>query len=195
MDQRKFHATVVQLDAPHQHGLRMEKTMETYRDHPLAFLCGRTSPRTLEARASDWRRKSHDAMGIDVAGIFDRAAGNIRMMRASLSDLLDMTRAGADIDAIADAGRRMEVDFAVAAEALETAQFMRDRMLDPYGGSVCASLEMAYEELCLIGQSVESIIVLADGSESYDGIEAVILDAMDMAEKPAVTHEAPRGLM
>ena len=169
--------------------------METYRDHPLAFLCGRTSPQSLQARATDWRRKNHDAMGIDVAGIFERAASNITRVRASLSELLEMARSDADADIISESTRRIEVDFAVAAEALDTAQFMRERMLDPYGGSVCASLEMAYEEITLIGHPIESIISLADDARMLGGIEAVILDAMDMAEMPAATHEAPRGLM
>lgn len=169
--------------------------METYRDHPLAFLCGRTSPRSLQARATDWRKKNHDAMGIDVAGILERAASNITVVRASLSEVLDMAQSSAGMEMISESTRLIEVDFAVAAEALDTAQFMRDRMLDPYGGSVCATLEMAYEELTLIGHSIESIITLAEDSGSYSGIEAVVLDALDMLHLPVATHEAPRGLM
>lgn len=169
--------------------------METYKDHPLAFLCGRTSPRTLQARATDWRTKNHSAMGIDVAGILDRAASNITVVRSNLAEILGMARSAADMGDISLCARQIEVDFAVAAEALETAQFMRQRMLDPYGGSVCATLEMAYEELVLIGHSIESIISLADDVRSHDGIEAVALDAMDMADMPIATHEAPRGLM
>jgi hypothetical protein len=169
--------------------------METYRDHPLAFLCGRTSPRSLQARADDWRKKKFEARGIDVAGIFDRAASNLAAVRVLLGDALTLVLSEADIDGIANFVGRVEVDFAVAAEAIETAQYMRQHMLDPYGGSVCASLEMAWEELRHVGGCIESAIVLAETTGSHSGMEKVLLDALDMVEKPVVTHEAPRSVM
>lgn len=169
--------------------------METYRDHPLAFLCGRASPPSLRVRAEDWRKKNYDAMGIDVAGIFDRAASNIDAVRRTLAGVLELVRSEADIAVIAGACERIQVDFVTAAEAIEAAQFMRSRMLDPYGGSVCASLEIAWEELLHVGTCVESAITLAETTGSHSAIEAVVLDALDMVETPSVTHEAPQAFM
>jgi hypothetical protein len=169
--------------------------METYRDHPLAFLCGRTSPSTLRYRAENWRAKGHDAMGIDVAGIFDRSASNIESVRQSLADVLAMVRAEAPMGVISSQCGEIEVDVASAGEAIETAQFMRQNMLDPYGGSVCASLEQAWEELSLLESSVESVITLAETTGSHAGIESVLLEALDMVKVPEATHEAPRAYM
>lgn len=169
--------------------------MQTYRDHPLAFLCGRTSPTSLRRRAEDWRKKGHDAMGSDVAGIFDRAATNIENVRQSLVEVLELVWAGASLGLVARECGKIEVDSVSAGDAIQTAQFMRQNMLDPYGGSVCASLEQAWEELSLLGSSIESVITLAETTGSRDGIEAVLIDALDMAEVPAATHEAPRAFM
>lgn len=169
--------------------------METYRDHPLAFLCGRTSPSSLRRRAEDWRAKRHDAMGIDVAGIFDRSASNIDFVRQSLADVLELVRSEAPMNVISSECGKIEVDFVAAGEAIETAQFMRQNMLDPYGGSVCASLEQAWEELSLLGSSVESVLTLTETTGSHAGIESVLLEALDMVEVPAATHEAPRAFM
>jgi hypothetical protein len=169
--------------------------METYRDHPLAFLCGRTSPSSLRRRAEDWRNKRHDAMGIDVAGIFDRAASSIDDVRQALAAVLALVRAEAPMAVISSECGRIEVDLAAAGEAIETAQFMRQNMLDPYGGSVCASLEQAWEELSLVGSSVESVITLAETTGSHAGIEGVLLEALDLGRVAAATHEAPRAFM
>jgi hypothetical protein len=68
-------------------------------------------------------------------------------------------------------------------------------MLDPYGGSVCASLEQAWEELSLLGSSVESVLTLTESTGSHAGIESILLEALDMVEVPAATHEAPRAFM
>jgi hypothetical protein len=169
--------------------------MQTYRDHPLAFLCCRTSPSSLRWRAENWRAKGHDAMGIDVAGIFDRSALNIESVRQSLASVLELVRAEAPMTVIFNECGKIEVDSISAGEAIETAQFMRQNMLDPYGGSVCASLEQAWEELSLLGSSVESVLTLTESTESHAGIESILLEALDMVEVPAATHEAPRAFM
>lgn len=169
--------------------------METYRDHPLAFLCGRTSPSSLRRRAEDWRNKRHDAMGIDVADIFDRSASNIDDVRQALATVLARVRAGEPMAVISGECDLIEVDFSVAGEAIETAQFMRQNMLDPYGGSVCASLEQAWEEISLIGSSLKSVVTLAETTGSHAGIESVLLEALDLIKVPAATHEAPRAFM
>ncbi|NTF17658.1 hypothetical protein G6L37_04545 [Agrobacterium rubi] len=169
--------------------------METFRDHPLSFLCSRPSPRGLRRRASDWREKKYDALGMDVPGIFDRAASNIEDIRSLLGEALAMTRSAAPLADLGKALRLIEVDSDVADMALETAQIMRERQLDPYGGSVCASLEMAHEELTLVGHLLERVIAMSDADRPYGDVEAVILEAGDMLVVPTATHEAPRGVM
>jgi hypothetical protein len=169
--------------------------METYRDHPLAFLCGRASVTTMRFRAEDWRKRKHDAQGIDVAGIFERVASNMDDVKSAFGTVLEMVRAEVDIDDVVEACENIRVDFATAEEAIEAAQFMRTRNLDPYGGSVCATLEMAWEELRLYGECIESAISLAETTRSHDAVEAIVLEALDLVEEPQATHEAPRALM
>lgn len=169
--------------------------METYHDHPLAFLCGRPSTSSLRHRAENWRTKKHDAKGIDVAAIFDRTANNIDEVQGALSGVLDMVRSEADLASISRSCGMIKVDLYAAGQAFEVAQFMRERMLDPYGGSVCASLEMAWEELRRLRDCVETVETLAETVGTHASIEAVLVDALDLGEQPVATHEAPRAFM
>lgn len=170
--------------------------MNTYRDHPLAFLCGRQSIEGLVRRAEDWRVKGHKAADIDVAVLFDRAASVIMSSRLSFESLRLQISRQDPVDVIADTCRRIPLDFDIAQEANFVGQRLRKEGLDPYGGSVAASLEMAADEIMHLGSCIENVIALSETVGSYDALEAIVLDALDISETdPVPTHEAPRTLM
>lgn len=170
--------------------------MQTYRDHPLAFLCGRQSVEGLQYRAADWRKSGHQADGVDVASVFDRMAANMTVARMSFVNLRNLIAGQEHVDVIAASAGMIDVDYDLAMEAVDVAQHLRINGFDPYGGSVAATLEMGSEELMHLGACVENVIALADSVGSYDALESIVLDALDIKTGMLeATHEAPRSLM
>lgn len=172
--------------------------MENYRDHPLAFLLGRSSETTLRYRAEDWRRKGFQADGLDVAGLLDRCANTLMLARRRFETVLDLVREEAPLDLIVETCSRVEIDHELINLAWVAGQELRENGTDPYGGSVAATLEMASDEFVHLASCIDSVQALADSTGAYGAVEAVVLDALDLVDaspQHAPTHEAPRMLM
>ena len=168
--------------------------MQTYRDHPLAFLCARPSVEGLRFRAADWRAKGHQADGMDVAGMFDHLVSTIERARRQIEGLLDRSGAYGQ-EGLAVSVGRIAIDGGLAEDAMGMARSLRTGMLDPYGGSVAASLEMAHEEILLLGDRLREMLDIANNGGSLEDIEALVLDALDRLPETAATHDAPRSRM
>lgn len=169
--------------------------MYTYKDHPLAFLCARSSPNTLRYRAENWRKKKFEADGMDVAGLLDRTADHIVAFRSSLHEIMGMIEHETPLHKVKSALAAIEIDGELANEAMDTAQTMRVRMLDPYGGSVSATLEVACDEIRLVQNAVSSALEVSETTGLVSSIAPFIREALDMEEVPEATHEAPRYMM
>ena len=173
--------------------------METYRDHPLAFLNSRPSVEGLSGRAETWRKRNHKVENLDVVKVLDRAAYALMMAKIRFQGLLDLVEEEASIDVVAQSCRYIDIDLGLANEAFEAGQHLRRINADPYGGSTSASLEMFADEFEHLAHCVETVIALADSTQSYDALETVIKDALDIRPPNdpefETAHEAPRTLM
>jgi hypothetical protein len=172
--------------------------MENYRDHPNAFLQSRPSVEGIRHRASDWRKKGFEADGVDVAGLLDRCGTVLMLARQRFEMVLDLIRSEEPLDVIVEFCSHVAIDHELINLAWVAGQSLRENGSDPYGGSVASTLEMASDEFVHLAYCVESVIQLVQTTESYDAIEAVVLDALDYpvnADRATPTHEAPRMLM
>jgi hypothetical protein len=172
--------------------------MTDYRDHPYAFMIARPSVDSMRHRAEDWRKKGFKAEDRDIAGMFDRCGNVLELARMRFANLLDLIDEEAPLDVIAESCSYIEIDHALINQSWEAGQFLRDNGFDPYGGSVASSLEVVSDEFVHLAACVDSIMALADSTGSYDAIETVVRDALELpapGSEHVVTHEAPRMLM